>query len=1298
MFDVFYIGENKKLKEVLPVAVQVDSYDQITAKTKMYWLVEPNIEIIDTDVFEFRPADHDQQYEHIWKWENKNYGGLRLMPKNGSKGVKEVNRVVCKKTFDILNTKTPGKYFDTHTHATHVWCVDKEYKLTDDINWAPDNFEPNFIHSFHLRGQLEHKYPEQEGGIKLYPRDWQEAPIKYHGFLDAAAKYPVMYVEDPEDYAQRDIYNDDYVWLVDRDHRVNPDTFNWVPNPFEDGFIHSFRMPYQLQDRSWSFKHHVNDSRLGGIRLVPKNWRAAYDRIESGVIIHPACPVQDEEYDVFYTNKEFNAETFEFYAKRSETEWFWVVDRDYDFNGKLLYVPADHEQEYIHAFKWGLEYRYPKDVVELWDNRVSGMYLVNKKFDITKQKLHNDVVPVRYDIFYTDDMNAYERYARKSRTDMFWLVDREHELSEVFTYVPALHDQKYIHYFKIPGQLTDRYPKDITNTSDNRCGGVKLVPVKYAEAESKYVDIVPARGKVYPVMRVADVDSVTSVLEDTWVVDTDYMISDEIVWTPPISQRTMIHAFHVKDQLAHKYPEAMGGIRWVPAAWNGDTVIHEEPLPVALKKFPVVYVENFEALPELAVDSWVIDQDYQINTESAQWVPSVFDRNAIHTFQIKAQLEHKYPEAMGGVRWVPADWNGEYVVHSADESPFRTRKYKIFMVDDPNDYSQARGECWLVDRDYVLTEEIEWVPTVFEKEFIHTFHAKGQLQHKYPKAMGGIRWVPKNWQNADVKIHTESPFERVQFEQFADETEGRLTSTNDWFWVIEPNVTVVPGFNFDFVPDVWDEGKTHVWQKLNPITKRQYDYGGVKLCPKVPVTKGRPKYIMEPASTQKEFPVYKLEPGIDVISQLEEFDKITKNTMYWVIDPYTRIIPDFNFDYYPSQWDEKNVHVFLAGSAAGDTYKSVRLYPKGTFEPGHTHNEDAVINNTFVNLKLMNTVASLPPRWPDVTLVDMTRDELVHHIKQHKEKNIPFFWTIDHDVDVDMEVLEEGFLPTTQNINKVHMWQRLNPNTGAVHSYGGLRLWPTNIDTDTITTETVLLNKIKGIQYVRKPATYYKPYDVVFISYHEPNAEAAYEALSAQVKAHWVKDVTGIFEAHKAAAEAATTKMFWVVDADAEIVDTFKFNYIPDQYDQDVVHVWNSKNPVNGLEYGYGGVKLFNREQVLDATSWGLDFTTGLSNRFKAMPDLSCVTRFNTDGFSTWRSAFRECVKLALKNDAESKERLDGWLHPVPDAYFRHEAKRGAEEGRAYGEKYATKPLRLAKINDYEWLKEQYESGLTDLG
>ena len=61
-------------------------------------------------------------------------------------------------------------------------------------------------------------------------------------------------------------------------------------------------------------------------------------------------------------------------------------------------------------------------------------------------------------------------------------------------------------------------------------------------------------------------------------------------------------------------------------------------------------------------------------------------------------------------------------------------------------------------------------------------------------------------------------------------------------------------------------------------------------------------------------------------------------------------------------------------------------------------------------------------------------------------------------------------------------------------------------------------------------------YDIVFISYGEPNAEANWARLKNRYPlAKRVKDVKGIHQAHIAAAGKAFTKMFWVVDVGYKI-------------------------------------------------------------------------------------------------------------------------------------------------------------------
>ena len=1285
MYDIFYIGDNESLKENYPFAKQVHNTDQIKSKTKLYWLIEPNTELLDFDVLEYTPKQYDHTYEHVWKWNKNNYGGVKLIPKKDSQGIKEMNDVVCKKTFDILETSTPEDYFELNEFATYVWCVDPEYKFdTKDINWAPSNFEPDFIHSFHLRGQLEHKYPDKEGGIKLYPRNWKKCDTKYHNFLDASATYPVFYVKDVDDYAQRDIFDDDYVWLIDAKYNINANTLDWVPNPFEDSMIHVFKMPYQLQEKY--------PMAMGGIRLVPKKWKQAETKI------HPACPVEDESYDVFYIDEdEFTAETYSEYADRSKTEWFWVVDREFQFNGKLLFVPAIHERDFIHVFKLPghLEERYPPDYTDAWDNRCGGIRLVHKDFDFTKHKYQKDVVPVRYDIFYTDNMNDYESSARKSRTKMFWLVDNEHELNDVFKYVPAKYDQKTIQVFKIPNQLEHKYPKSITNISDNRCGGVKLVPKAYDTKSIKYVASNPTSDRSYPVVKVDNVDEYTEVFQDCWIVDSEYELNQKIEWAPPLFQQNCIHTFHVGDQLRHKYPESIGGLRWVPVDWNGDIVIHSEMLN-AIPEYPLYYQDDPSINPKKDHSCWVADSSYRLD-ESIKWAPDSFDTDKVHVFHIHNQLTNKYPEEMGGLYWYPNDTQEELKIHK-DPLVVSAKTFPIHRVNDPSDYTDVTEDCWLVDSDYILDDsDFEFVPwqNDNEKEQVHVYQVRGQLEHKYPDEMGGIYWVPANHKDSGFNIHDTTPFgEQLSFPVFSTEEEGRAKSTNNWFWVVDSDVDVLEDFDFNFVPKIWDNGKTHVWQKLNPITGKQYDYGGVSLCPKVPQTKGRPKYIRESCSTQKEYPVYTMTAD-NVKNGVAEFYKTcaekTQTKMFWVVDYCVQVSESFDFSYYPTQWDIKNVHVWQNENGE---HTDVRLCPTNLFLD-NDYTEKQIVNNTFDDLKLMPKQASEMPEWNRYYLYENVDESLKEQLLQiAKEDNNAYFWTIDGNVD---KVNFTGkFKPAVENADKVHVWQKLNSRTGKVHAYGGVRLWPNpflDVFKTSYSSDDIKYSKTQRgkLQYVKDALSVSKPYDIVFLSYNEPGSTAAYERLTARFEAHWVKDIKGIFNAHKSASYRVSSDMFWVVDADADISEDFDFSYIPDVYDEEVVHVWASKNPVTGEEYGYGGVKLFNTNQVRSATTWGLDFTTGLSNRFKAMPDVSCTTRFNTDAYSTWRSAFRECVKLTVSDDPDSEKRLESWLHPIPDADFRHDAKRGAEEGKAFALKNKNNLTELNKINDYDWLKEQWK-------
>ena len=238
------------------------------------------------------------------------------------------------------------------------------------------------------------------------------------------------------------------------------------------------------------------------------------------------------------------------------------------------------------------------------------------------------------------------------------------------------------------------------------------------------------------------------------------------------------------------------------------------------------------------------------------------------------------------------------------------------------------------------------------------------------------------------------------------------------------------------------------------------------------------------------------------------------------------------------------------------------------------------------------------------------------------------------------------------------------------------------------------LEGTKDMGYIKPDIS--KELDVVFISYNETNAEENWSRVKEKYsRAKRINGVKGIFEAHKAAARIVNTDMFYVVDGDAYLVDDWKFDFDPSVFDRDCVFVYKSINPINDLEYGYGGVKIFPKKLLLEATSWGTDMTTSIAGKLKVIDKISNITKFDTDEFSTWRSAFRECAKLSagtiLKQDAtETKKRLKIWKTVGRDRQFGEYSLLGAKAGIEYGKENKLNIELMKLINDREWLEKQF--------
>ena len=162
-------------------------------------------------------------------------------------------------------------------------------------------------------------------------------------------------------------------------------------------------------------------------------------------------------------------------------------------------------------------------------------------------------------------------------------------------------------------------------------------------------------------------------------------------------------------------------------------------------------------------------------------------------------------------------------------------------------------------------------------------------------------------------------------------------------------------------------------------------------------------------------------------------------------------------------------------------------------------------------------------------------------------------------------------------------------------------------------------------------------FDIVFISYDEPNADLHYADLCNKVP--WAKrghGVKGSDHAHKAAAQLSDTEWFITVDGD-NIVDTKFFALELEMKDPKVqVYGWCGRNRINGLRYGNGGLKIWKKDFVLNmktheaSTSDRAQVDFCWEDGYKNFPKVYSESIITGSPFQAWRAGFREGVKMTL--------------------------------------------------------------------
>jgi hypothetical protein len=119
----------------------------------------------------------------------------------------------------------------------------------------------------------------------------------------------------------------------------------------------------------------------------------------------------------------------------------------------------------------------------------------------------------------------------------------------------------------------------------------------------------------------------------------------------------------------------------------------------------------------------------------------------------------------------------------------------------------------------------------------------------------------------------------------------------------------------------------------------------------------------------------------------------------------------------------------------------------------------------------------------------------------------------------------------------------------------------------------------------------------------------------------------------------------------------------------------------------------YNKRLVLATETTDLDFT--LSQPHEVVPISSGTAYYNSDPLMTWRTAFREVIKLIddvkKTNSIESQYRLDTWLNEA-EGLNAEWSILGSKDAKEYYEQVDGNYDKLMLTYDWTWLKDYYNS------
>jgi CYTH domain-containing protein len=922
--------------------------------------------------------------------------------------------------------------------------------------------------------------------------------------------------------------------------------------------------------------------------------------------------------------------------------------------------------------------------------------------------------------------DSFEHARKISLTDFFWLVPDDVIVNSEFdfTYVPDQWSQNYVHVFK----------------NNNSYDGIALIPknsyVSNKEIEHRFyinkkeIDIVASVPKPYDLFAINGYQDYKFALENSttelfWmssnVITHDLHLVNTFYISHHDSQlRNQTHAFinQVDDQrlynglfLCTKRRELSE--REVEYRFPVNRIEHN--IVGSTKKFYDIVECNTYDEYLAAIESKDTTELFWTFTSNVKLDPNFkMDLYFTHDNEYDRKSNHNFIHRVDGKDYrngvflltkhrplTQREFEHRFIVNAKEWDVVASGPltYPVFDIDSYDEYLYALENSktemfWMSSKN--ITANIPNIyfthDNAFDRKTNHNFLHCGDKRNGLflcskhrPLTQREVehRFLvnAKEW---NIEASTGVDYSVYEIDSYDEYLKAVEDSKTEMFWMSSRNISAtIPNVYFTH-DNKYDRMQNHAF--IHKVQDKDL-YNGLFLCSKHrPLTQKEVEF--RHIVNRKEWKIVGSGPkqyDTFVVDSYEDYLNAYDNTtteLFWANSNNISIAENFKFDIYFTHdniYDRQQNHAFIHRVKGKDLYNGLFLLSK------HRLLTKKEVEHRFIlNRKEWNIVASGPCRYE--IFYPKTYEDYIDALNASKTE---MFWIVPDYVNPTSRFGFDTYFSHDEQYDRTITHAYLN---GKYHD--GILLCSKYAKFSKREFDYKFVAAKKEINIVISTP---KPYDIVFISYQEPNADKNYNRILERFpNTKRVHGVKGIHQAHIEAAKLCDTDLFWIVDGDAIIVDDFKFDYQVARWDRETVHVWRSQNPINDMVYGYGGVKLFPTELTINMDISKPDMTTSISSKFKAVHDISNITAFNTDPFNTWKSAFRECTKLASKvidrqKDEETAERLRIWCTVGAGRQCGKYAIQGAKMGSAYGLQNQGNIELLKKINDFDWLMKQFD-------